>query len=275
MPPIPGRLVEKIPSGQFVEISELLPDHIGSLSGNPVLDDEDKASSKARRQVTTILEWVRCFSLYMAVIALKNPGKLPDLLGYQVLIVEARMEHEGDGWLGYDHRFRQMAAAVPTTTWAKIEPTLWNMAFAGKARSVRCKYCFGLSHSEQHCELAPPQKQATDPQTKLISAPPTSQSAQNRQCLICNEWNYNPAPRCPIPRCRYRHICIPCSRNPKIVDKGHKAMYCPNLSAQSLSNTTSTSGVHLPPQSFPIQHGSGFPQAYNSHPGGVQRFQPY
>ena len=41
----------------------------------------------------------------MTVIAFKNPGKLPDLLGYQVLIVEARMEHKGDGWLGYDHRF--------------------------------------------------------------------------------------------------------------------------------------------------------------------------
>ena len=122
LPPIPARLVEKIQSGQFVELAELLPDHIGSLSGNPALDDEDKTSSKqTKRQVTTILEWVRCFSLYMAVIALKNPGKLPDLLGYQVLIVEARMEHEGDGWLGYDCRFRQMAAAVPTTVWAKIE----------------------------------------------------------------------------------------------------------------------------------------------------------
>ena len=41
------------------------------------------------------------------------------------------MKREGDGWLGYDHHFRQMAAAVSTTAWAKTEPTLWNMAFAG------------------------------------------------------------------------------------------------------------------------------------------------
>ena len=167
--------------------------------------------------------------------------------------------------------FRQMAAAVPTTTWAKIEPKLWNMAFAGKAISVHCKYCFGLSYSEQHCELAPAQKQTTDPQTKVVSASST-QSTQSRPCPICNEWNYNPAPHCPIPRCRYRHICIPCSRNPKIMDKGHKVMYCPNLPAQSLSNTTTTGGVHQPPQSFPTQHESGFPQAFNSHPGGCHGF---
>ena len=276
MPPIPTRLVEKIQSGQFVELAELLPDHIGSLSGNPALDDEDKTSSKqTKRQVTTILEWVRCFSLYMAVIALKNPGKLPDLLGYQVLIVEARMEHEGDGWLGYDRRFRQMATAVPATTWAKIEPTLWNMAFAGKARSIRCKYCFGLSHSEQQCELAPAQKQSTDAQAKSVSVTSSTQSTQNRQRPICNEWNYNPAQRCPIPRCRYRHICIPCSRNPKVMEKGHKAMYCPNFPVQSSSNVTTSSGIHLPPQAFPTQHGSAFPQVYNNHPGGAQRFQPY
>ena len=61
----------------------------------------------------------------MAVIALKYPERLPNLLGYQVLIVAARMEHEGDGWLGYDHRFRQVAAAVLSTTRARIEPTLW------------------------------------------------------------------------------------------------------------------------------------------------------
>ena len=100
---IPARLVEKIQSGQFVELAELLPDLIGSLSGNPALDDESKTSSKQSKcQVSTILEWVRCFSLYMVVIALKDPARLLDLLGYQVLIVEARMEHVGDEWLGYD-----------------------------------------------------------------------------------------------------------------------------------------------------------------------------
>ena len=45
LPPIPARLVEKIQSDQFVELAELLPDHIGSLSGNPALEDESKTSN--------------------------------------------------------------------------------------------------------------------------------------------------------------------------------------------------------------------------------------
>ena len=65
------------------------------------------------------------------------------------------MEYEGDGWLGYDRRFRQTAAATPDITWAKIEPTLWNKAFAGQASSSRCKYCFSLTHRSEECDWAP------------------------------------------------------------------------------------------------------------------------
>ena len=69
---------------------------------------------------------------------------------------------------------------------------------------------------------SPQEKNVT--QARLGSGTPAMQSS--RQCPICNEWNYNPSPRCPSPRCRYRHICMPCSRNPSIVDKAHKIIQC-------------------------------------------------
>ena len=56
----------------------------------------------------------------------KVPGE--DLLVYFALIIEAYMS---DGWLGYDSRFRQNAAASLDTTWARIDPALRNMAFVG------------------------------------------------------------------------------------------------------------------------------------------------
>ncbi len=68
----------------------------------------------------------------MAVVTSKQPERIPDLLGYQALILEARMEYDGDGWLGYDRRFRQRAAADTTTVWARIDPPFGILPLRGK-----------------------------------------------------------------------------------------------------------------------------------------------
>ena len=168
-----------------------------------------------------------------------------------------------------------MAAALPSTTWAKIEPTLWSMAFAGKARTTRCKCYFSLSHSKQHCELSPAPSQTSDTQTKSSSTIPASQSFQARQCLICNEWNYNPAPCRPIPRCCYRHICLPCSRNPRIIDKSHKAIFCPNLPGQTPCTQLSLVCNHYPSHSRLSRVQDSHRATAINLRSGFQRFQSY
>ena len=60
-------------------------------------------------------------SIFTAVRTQKYSENIQDMLGYLALIIEARMEYEGDGWLGYDRRFRQNAAASPDAIWARIE----------------------------------------------------------------------------------------------------------------------------------------------------------
>ena len=37
----------------------------------------------------------------------------------------------------------------------KIDPTLWNMAFTGQAKSRRCKFCFSLTHPSEDYDWAP------------------------------------------------------------------------------------------------------------------------
>ena len=81
-------------------------------------------------------------TLLLALHLQKYPDKVQDMLGYHILIVEARMEYQGEGWLGYDRWFQQMAAASHDVPMAKIDPTLWNKAFTGQAQADRCKYCF-------------------------------------------------------------------------------------------------------------------------------------
>ena len=101
------------------------------------------ARETKRRLVTNILEWVQCYSIYVAEMTTKHPQ---DLMRYQALIVEACMEYGSDSLLGYDRRFCQTAAASPDMVWAKIDPTLWNMAITGQAKSSRCKFCSSLTH---------------------------------------------------------------------------------------------------------------------------------
>ena len=213
-PPVPLKLVNKIESGEFVDMDDLLPDKLGST--RPQMHDDQSTTTKSRRRsVTNILEWIQCFSVYIAVITRKQPERIQDLLGYQSRILEAHLEYAGDYWLGYDRRFRLEAAASNNTNWSTIDTNLWSIAFSGKAKSTRCKYCFCITHSSADCNWAP------DPQPTRPYNP--QQRARHR---ICFKWNNVPG-RCPVQGCKFDHMCLLCANNPAVWDKAHKAIYCP------------------------------------------------
>jgi len=123
VPPVPQKLIERIQAGHFIDMSKLLSDHMGVLNS-----EENPRSSKPKwRNVTNVLEWAHCFALYKSILSWKQPQRVPDLLGYQSLILLASMAFEGDGWQGYDRVFRQNAAANSLTTWTTIDSTLWGV----------------------------------------------------------------------------------------------------------------------------------------------------
>ena len=237
-------------------MAELLPDRLG-VSANPqnTGEKEDKQPSRSKkRQVTSILEWVQCFSIYTAVIAAKHPERIQDLLGYQALIIEAHMEYDCDTWLGYDRRFRQTAAASPEMVWARIDPTLWNMAFTGQARAKRCKYCFSLTHPAEDCDWAPAPSSASPlVQPNPSMATPWHRGTRSRTPQICYAWNYSPEPNCVYPGCRYQHICLFCARDPQVTNKEHKAMQC---SRRRNPQPRPSAGAQLHPS----------PSSYRYHP---------
>ena len=82
-------------------MAELLPDHLGMV-GMRAGDDQTKSVKTKRRFVTNITEWVERFAFYIAVFSKKQPQRVPEMLGYLILILEAHTEYAGDGWLGYD-----------------------------------------------------------------------------------------------------------------------------------------------------------------------------
>ena len=145
LPPVPQKMVVKIQSKEFVDMSELLPNCLGCLKTGQITDDQ-ATSRPTKRYISTILAWIQCFGIYMAVLTQKHPEQMSDLLGYQHIIITASLEYEGDNWLGYDRQFRLTAAATQNPTWRYVDQTLWSLTFSTKAKTTRCQYCFSINH---------------------------------------------------------------------------------------------------------------------------------
>jgi len=199
-PPIPFKLVKRVEDGLFVEMAELLPSYLDSAD----LNSGDQ-SARSRRQpptVSDIVDWIQCFAVYTAIISRKKPKRVPDLLGYQSLIIGASTDCRQGKWVIYDRRFRLKASASHTEQWSTIDVTLWNMTFPEKAIHNRSS--------------------AGSPSYMASSSRPQHQYHDQSICL---DWNENPS-GCSRSPCRFRHICYRCVHNPRARDKNHKASQC-------------------------------------------------
>ena len=125
LPPVPGKLITKLESGQFIESAELQPDRLGITAASD--DDGSKASKSKNNPITSITEWIQCFGIYTAVLLMFQLHRVADLLGYQRLILQSYMEFRGDHWLGYDCTFRLKAATQKDLKWATMDSTLWSL----------------------------------------------------------------------------------------------------------------------------------------------------
>ena len=216
MPPVPSILVAKIESGKFVEMGDLVPSH---------LSFEETAGAKSKQRcIANISEWLQAIAVYVSIIAKKQPQRVPDLMGYQILMLEASIEYQNNCWLAYDRQFQQQAASQPDCKLSITESTLWNFAFTGQARASRCKHCFILFHQLKDCEFSP------NTTSSSHDLPPYQTPGHRR--YICRQWNEQYAQGCSFPKCRYEHVCYYCAFNPASKDSNHKAVFCPNPPAQ-------------------------------------------
>ena len=85
LPPIPPKLVARIEAGEFINMGNCYQTVLESHPAKP----------PQKPTVSGILEWIRCFNIYMAVISHKQPTRIPVLLAYETLIIKAHMEYCG------------------------------------------------------------------------------------------------------------------------------------------------------------------------------------
>ena len=155
----------------------------------------------------------------MSIIARKQPQRVPDLMGYQILMLKASNEYKGSSWLAYYRRFRQQAAAQPNCQWSKIDSTIWNLAFTGQAKASRCRPCFSLFHlSKDHTFASTTTSRQADQPLPMLY----------HRRYICRQWNEQPGHGCSYPNCRYERFCYQCAYSPSATDINHKTLYCPS-----------------------------------------------
>lgn len=88
-PLVPARIVRKIESGAFVEMSDLLPEQLGTTGS------EDEIKLRQKRWSLSILERLQCYVVYVVVVTRRQPRCITELMGYQSLI-ETHMECKND-----------------------------------------------------------------------------------------------------------------------------------------------------------------------------------
>ncbi len=223
--PIPFRLVQRIQSGEFVEMRDLMADNI---SLHTQLEDLHGAGSLAStpigfrprlREVTSLSSWMFCFATYMAVRT-RDPTTR-DMLAYCRLIIREALRHGGNTWQDYDRAFRRQAAIDSTLPWNTLLPGLQAATLSGPGSNrggALCTICREPDHTASQCALAIMQQPLLSSQynfSRNPARPPhRPESAQN----ICASWNRGP---CAFPGvCTYKHECAVCHLD-------HKGITCP------------------------------------------------
>ena len=181
--PIPAKLVKKIVSHEYIELSELIPENLEDpQSDTPSFTIEgasivQKAQSGRKRDISDILTWVECFNSFTAVLTSFFPFRSRDLLAYMALIIRTSKRFGGMAWYNYDRAYRREAAASSIRDWSMMRPDLYNYHTA--------------------VVLRPPSN------NRPFRQEPRGSSSGR---LLCHSWN---AGFCTSTQqiCRYRHTC--------------------------------------------------------------------
>ena len=93
-----------------------------------------------KRYVSTILEWIQCFGIYMAVLMQKHPEHIPDLSGYQHLIITASLEYDSDNWLGYTDNSVLLCSSYSKHNLGARQPNIveFSIFYKGKNHPLPC-----------------------------------------------------------------------------------------------------------------------------------------
>ena len=205
--PVPDKLAQKIIRLEFVEMRELMPE----MWMGEEEDTSRNILTWPRRKVgpvTDILQWLSCFAAMVAVLSRAYPQMVPEFMAYQATIIKCCRDFEGLAWAQYDRVYRRQVAQTKDLRWSRLNPTLYSLCFAGKAKKhVACGFCLSDNHVSDQCPDNPtrvclPWQQPTS--TLGVPVAPT------QRLRICHLFNARDGSRCTYRQCKFAHLCALC-----------------------------------------------------------------
>ena len=184
---------------------------------------------KVTKPIQSIASWLLGFSVYMGVMAVKHPERVPDLAAYMAQIIQASRQFKGTPWQDYDTRFRMQAAAAKHPHLAMVDTSLWAITFAKAEPREECRHCRSLDHESGDCTQDPTaESKGKEPAAKRRRRLDSEESK-----LLCSNYQTGHCRR--GGQCRFQHLCEWCEAN-------HLRYRC--ISPESHSQESRTSYSH-------------------------------
>ena len=119
--------MDKIRSGKFIEMKELLQDNISLRAQLEELQGPTSmhivgATRPRMQEISLLPTWCYCFLGYIATLTADPVTR--DQFAYARLIIRQAQSQPGLSWMDYDKAFRQQISVDPAMWWNIVNPSL-------------------------------------------------------------------------------------------------------------------------------------------------------
>ena len=175
---------------------------------------------QTKKVKTNVVDWLKCFSIYIAAMAQKYPEVMLPMLAYQLVIVKASQQYDGFYWRVYDTHYWVNAAATGNKNWAQLDTDLYTRFFTGRAKEVsHCLTCHSTIHTDAQYPLNSIRKHPAAMDSLGLS--PKRKKWMGNVCFA-----YNATGSCQFKSCKFEHSCGMCHGN-------HHTKQCPSSTNQA------------------------------------------
>ena len=148
-------------------------------------------------------------------------------------------------WAQYDRAFRRQMAQTKDPRWSKLNPTLFSVCFAGKAKcDAVCCHCLSDNQLAEGCPENPARmlvqwQMGVGWPSPVQASPRGTQKPKSGFMKICYLFNKKEGSGCAFSPCKFAHVCLGCRGD-------HPRSACPLGSGLAQPGSTAKSGMKRP-----------------------------